>query len=94
MSNDDSQGRERDVGERIASLIHSIGHGPGKPIRAEEQEKLKAAASRLDRMLEAVADADWQVLKNAALRLDQMLVDIRKGKDVTFKRREQQEPKR
>jgi len=96
MNDEDSQGRERDLGERIASLMQSIGQGSEKPISGDELEKLKAAASRLDRMLKDAADADRQALKDAAGRLDQLLANIRKGKDVAsqLKRKDRQEPKR
>lgn len=89
--NDDSQGRDREVGKRIASLMQSI--GPGKPATVEEQQKLKAAAAKLDQMLKIAADADQHALKEAAGRLDQLLADIRKGKDVgsSIKRRKQPE---
>jgi hypothetical protein len=97
MNDEDNQDQARDVGQRIASLIRSIGQGPEKQIAGEELQELKAAADRLDQMLKAAADADLQVLKNAADRLDRLLVDIHKGKDVTNrlrKSRERQEPKR
>ena len=93
--NDDNQGPERETEARIASLIRSIGQGSQKTVTGEEQQKLKAAASRLDQMLKAAAEADQQALKNAASRLEQMLVDIRKGKDVTNRlkqRRDRSEP--
>lgn len=83
MSDDDNQEHEREVGARIASLIRSIGQGPGKPITDEEQQKLKAAADRLEQMLKAGADADQQALRNATTKLDQLLADIRKGKDIS-----------
>ena len=88
--NDDSQGRDREVGKRIASLMQSI--GPGKPVTVDEQQKLKAAAAKLDQMLKVAADADQQALKEAAGRLDRLLTDIRKGKDVasSIKRRREQ----
>jgi hypothetical protein len=91
MNDEGNQGRERDVGKRIASLIQSISHEPDKRIAAEEMQKLRTAAGRLDQMLKAVAAADQQALRNASVRLDQLLADIRKGKDITniLKRREQ-----
>jgi len=95
MNDEGNQGRETDLGKRIASLIRSIGQGPEKQITGEELQKLQAAASRLDQMLKDTADADRQALKNAATRLDQLLADIRKGKDVTNKlkrRQERQQP--
>jgi hypothetical protein len=95
MNSGDNQGPDRDVRERIANLMQSIGNGPKKQLPAEELQKLKSAASRLDQMLKAAANADQQAfdpqaLKNAAARLDQLLSDIRAGKDVTsnLKRRE------
>jgi cell division septum initiation protein DivIVA len=83
MSTGDDQGRERDVRERIVGLMQSIGKGPRKQLTAEEAEKFKNAASRLDQILNAAADVDQQVLKSAAARLDRLLSDIRAGKDVT-----------
>ena len=97
MNDEDNQDQARDVGQRIASLIRSIGQRPEKQIAGEELQKLKAAADRLDKMLKSAADADREALRNAAERLDRLLGDIRKGKDVTSRlkqNREQQEPKR
>ena len=90
MNSRDNQGPDHDVRERIVNLLQSIGKGPKKQIPAEELEKLKGAASRLDQMLKAAANADQQALKSAAAKLDQLLSDIRAGKDVTrnLKRRE------
>ena len=95
MNSGDNQGPDRDVRERIVNLMQSIGKGPKKQIPDEELQKLKGAASRLDQMLKAAANADQQAfdqqaLKSAAARLDQLLSDIRAGKDVTssLKRRE------
>lgn len=89
MGSGDHQDRERDVGERIACLMQSIGRTPKKPITSEELRRLKSAAGRLDQMLKAGADADQQALRSAAERLDRLLCDIRTGKDVSndFKRR-------
>ena len=83
MNSGDNEGPDRDVRERIVNLMQSIGQGPQKQIPAEELQKLKSAASRLDQILKAGANADQQVLKSAAARLDQLLSDIREGKDVT-----------
>lgn len=96
MTDDGNQDGARDLGKRITSLVRSIGQGPEKQNTGEELQKLKAAANRLDQMLKAAAEADQQALKNAADRLDRLLVDIRKGKDVTShlkQSRERQEPK-
>jgi hypothetical protein len=94
--NDDNQGREREVKQRIASLMQSIGPGTGKPISGDEAQKLKAAAGRLDQMLKDAGEAEREALKEAAGRLDRLLIDIRKGKDVAnrIKRRGQPEPER
>lgn len=81
--NDDDQRPENGVGNRIASLIRSIGQGPEKPVAAEEQRALAAAAARLDQMLKEAADSDRQALKNASVRLDELLSDMRKGKDIS-----------
>ena len=90
MNSGDNQGPNRDVRDRIVSLMQSIGKGPRKKVPAEELQKLKSAAHRLDQILKAAANADQQGLKSAAARLDQLLSDIRAGKDVTsnLKRRE------
>lgn len=97
MNDEDSQDRTRDLGKQIASLIQSIGQGPEKPVSCEEQQKLKAAAHRLDQMLKVSADAERQALRDAVGRLDRLLGDIRKGKDVSNsikRRRDWQEPAR
>ncbi len=93
MNSGDNQGPDRDVRARIGNLMQSIEKGPKRPIPAEELQKLKSAASRLDQILKAAANADQQTLKSAAARLDQLLSDIRAGKDVTgnLKRRENSE---
>jgi hypothetical protein len=83
MNSRDNPGPDREVHERIVNLMQSIGSGPKKQISAEELEKLKSAASRLDQMLKAAANADQQTLKSAAAKLDQLLSDIRAGKDVS-----------
>ncbi len=90
MNSGDNQGPDPEVREKIVSLMQSIGKGPKKQIPAEELQTLKSAASRLDQMLKAAANADQQALKSAAGKLDQLLSDIRAGKDVTgkLKRRE------
>jgi len=94
MNDEDNQDQARAVGQRIASLIRSIGQGPEKQNTKEELQKLKAAAHRLDQMLRAAAEADQQALRNAANRLDRLLVDIREGKDVAsnLKRRDRSKP--
>ena len=76
MSDEETQGKERDLGKRIASLIHSIGHWPKKQISGEELEKLKAAMDRLDQMLKDAADADRQALREAAGRLSAAAVRV------------------
>ena len=82
MNSGDNRDRGRDIREKIAGQMRSIGNGPRKQITAEEFENLKRAARRLGQMLKAAADADHEALKSAAGRLDQLLSDIRKGKDV------------
>ena len=92
MNSEDNRDRDREVRERIVSLMRSIGQAPRKPITMEESQKLKAAANRLDEMLKAGAEAERQVLRSATTRLDQLLSDIRAGKDVSndLKRRNRQ----
>ena len=82
MTNGDNQGREQDVRDRIASLIRATEQVSKKQVTDEELQKLKTAASRLEEMLRAAADADRQALKSAAARLDKMLAEIGTGKDV------------
>jgi hypothetical protein len=83
MNNADNQDHETAIREKIASQLRSIETGPKKQIAAEELQKLKSAANRLDQMLKAAADADQQALKSAVARLDRLLSDINAGKDVT-----------
>ena len=85
MNHEQNKDRERELRERIASLMRSNEQARKKPITSEERQKLKSAADRLDQMLQSSADADRQVLKSAAVRLDQLLADIRKGKDISAK---------
>lgn len=95
MNNDQNKDRERELRERIASLMHSNDQARRKPITADERQKLKSAADRLDQMLQSAVDANQQALKGAAVRLGQLLADIRKGKDVSAKlkrRRDGQRP--
>ncbi len=88
MTKQDNQG-ERDVRERILSLMQATEHANKKQITGEELQKLKTAASRLDQMLKAAADADAQALKDAASRLDKLLAEIgaRKNGSGDLKRR-------
>lgn len=90
MNDEGNQGRERQFGERIANSIRAIDQGPKKQLSREEMQKLKAAAGRLDQILNAAAGADGQDLRKAAARLDQLLADIGEGKDISnrLKRRE------
>jgi cell division septum initiation protein DivIVA len=83
MNSRDNPGPDREVRARIVNLMESIGNGPKKQIPVKELQKLKNAASRLDQMLKAAANADQQTLKSAAAKLDQLLSDIRAGKDVS-----------
>ena len=83
MNSGDNQGPDRDVSNKIVNLMQSIGNGRKEQIPAEELQKLKIAASRLDQMLKAAANADQQALKSASTKLDKLLSDIRAGKDVT-----------
>ncbi len=83
MNKDDNAGREQELQERIANLMRANEQARKKPITIQERQTLKAAASRLDQLLNAGTNADRQSLQSAAARLDQLLADIRKGKDVT-----------
>jgi phosphoglycerate-specific signal transduction histidine kinase len=83
MGNEDNEGRESDVRERIVSLIEATGQAQEKQITTEELQALKTAMSRLDQMLKTAADADVQALRGAAARLDQLLQNIGDGKDAT-----------
>lgn len=90
MNNENDPGQERDLQERIVSLIRANQQARRTPLTDGELQKLNAAARRLDQMLKATADEDQQALKNAAARLDQLLQDIAAGRDVTsdLKRRQ------
>jgi len=92
MTDEDNQLPERELRERIARLMRSVG-APGKQVSEVERQKLKSAAERLDQLLKSAVTADQQVLKTAAGRLDQLLSDIRAGKDVaeTLKRKRGQQ---
>lgn len=94
MNHENEQDRERNLRKRIVSLMRANEQAHKKPITSEEQQELNAAASRLDQMLKAAADADRQALRSAAARLDQLLEDIRTARDVTNdlkRRRDRQE---
>lgn len=96
MSSAENQRHDRDVREKIVSLMQSIGQAPTKPVADEELQKLKTAANRLDRILKNAAEAGQQALKGAVGRLDQLLADIGTGKDVAAslkRRRERQQYK-
>ena len=83
MDSGDNRNSERELREKIASRMQSIGQSSSREIPPEQLESLKTAASRLDQLLQSNADNDQQSMKNAALKLDQLLSKIRKGKDVT-----------
>lgn len=83
MSNENKEGREREVRDRIVSLIRANEQIHKKQIAREELQALKIAAGRLDQMLREAEDEDLQSLRTAAARLDQLLADIGSGKDVT-----------
>ena len=80
---EDYQDRERDVRERIVSLMQSIGQAPRKQITSAELQKLNNAVERLNQILKSGKDADLETLRSAAVRLDRLLSDIRKAKDGT-----------
>jgi len=83
MSNEDTQDRGRELRERIVSLMQATSQAVRKPIPRTELQQLKTAASRLDQMLKAAAEADQETLRTAVARLNQLLIDIREGKDVS-----------
>jgi hypothetical protein len=83
MNDEDNQPREQAVRDKIARQMRSIGHAPTKQPPGEELQILKAAASRLDRMLRASDDADREAMRTAASRLDDLLRDLRQGNDVS-----------
>jgi Rad3-related DNA helicase len=94
MSNDNDP--DHDIQEKILSQIQAGGLVPKKELSAEELQKLKSAASRLDQLLNRTTDADRQALQTAAARLDQLLADIGSGKDVSHalkQRRDRQDGK-
>jgi hypothetical protein len=55
MNNENEKGREHDLRQRIVSLIRANEQALKKPITDEEVQKLKAAAARLDQLLEDIA---------------------------------------
>ncbi len=83
MNSDDNHGPEPALAERIKSLMKANEQARRKVVPEDERKKLKAAASRLDQMLQDAAAEEAKALGSAASRLDQMLSDIRKGKDIT-----------
>ena len=84
MNNHEKHDRERDLRERIATLIRANEKGAKKKeISGEELQKLKAAANRLERMLKESEEANAGTLKRAAARLDELLEEIRLGKDFS-----------
>jgi len=83
MGSDDNQNSERELREKIASLMQSISQSPIQQIPTDQLAKLKTAATRLDHLLKSNADQDQQSLKTAVEKLDQLLSNIRKGKDVS-----------
>lgn len=82
MSSQNDQDRDRDVRERIASVIRETEQAAKKPIPHGELQNLKGAAARLEQLLSQAADAEAEAMKVAAGRLDQMLKDLNTGKDV------------
>ena len=91
MDSEDTQGRTRDVREKIAQQMRSIGQARRKSLPDEDLQKLRIAANRLDQMLKASANADRDILRNAAQRLDQLLNNIRNGSDVTARLKRQRD---
>ena len=87
MTNDDGRDPDHSLRQRIASLIRANQQALKNPVSADELEKLRAAANRLDRMMQSGAEEDRQALKSAATRLDQLLADIRAGKDLKIPKR-------
>jgi hypothetical protein len=85
MKDEDIQAREQEVREKIARQLRSIGHAFRKSLTGEELQKLRTAASRLDQMLKASADADREALRSAVGKLDNLLRDLRDGKDVNLR---------
>ena len=79
MGDQDKEGREREVRDRIVNLLQATEQARKKQITDEELHQLKTAACRLDQMLRAAADADLEALRTAAARLDQLLAHIGAG---------------
>jgi hypothetical protein len=86
VANADTQSRERDVRDRIATLMRASREAPQKEITAEEVEELRTASARLDKLLaDAAADEEARrkeireeevkKLRAALGRLDQLLAD-------------------
>jgi hypothetical protein len=99
MSNGENQDRERDVRDRIATIVQAHEQARRKQATNEELQTLRRAVGRLDQLLaDAAADEqarrkrakeeEAQALRVAAARLDQLLTDIaRKEKAPELKLR-------
>jgi uncharacterized protein YlxW (UPF0749 family) len=87
MSDDTDNGRQRDVRDRIASLMQSDGQVRRKEVSQEEAKTLRAASDRLDRLLKEFDEAEEarhkqasekevQTLRAAIGRLDCLLAGV------------------
>ena len=87
MSNGENQDRERNVRDRIATIVQAHEQARRKQATNEEIQILRRAVGRLDQLLaDAAADEqarrkrakeeEAQALRVAAARLDQLLTDI------------------
>jgi hypothetical protein len=90
VSDADSQNRERDARDRIATLMRASREAPQKEITEEEVKELRTASARLDKLLASVAEdeearrkelaaKEVETLRAASTRLDQLLTDASKG---------------
>ena len=86
---DDHQNPPRDPRDRIAAFVQAHQQPLPKQVAREDVQKLKAAAGKLDQLLEKVAaqsrnkhvtDEDLQTLKAAAGKLDDLLADRGQGR--------------
>jgi len=87
MSDDTDHGRQRELRERIASLMQTDPQVRRTDVSQEEAQTLRAASDRLDHLLKGFADAEeaqhqearekeLQTLRAAAGRLDSLLAGM------------------
>ena len=89
MSSDGNNSGPSDVRDRIASFMRTEAQARPKEVAQEDVQTLRAAAGRLDQLLNKIEEARWkedrekdvQTLRAAAYRLDRLLAGIT-GKEI------------